>query len=284
MERFYEIAGIGLCVEAPDQQLFSEDGLLAPFRRDKTEPGHRIHLKLVERLSPPEGRQVFSADCRQVYQLPNGSIRYEGVLKDRWETAYMRIARRAGQSTVEIIKHENHSIITPVAVLEAMELEHQLIRNGGFLLHAAYVEWRGEAILFTAPSGTGKTTQAALWCRLRRAQLINGDRAAVMVRPQRVEACGVPYSGLSSVSRDRTLPLKAIVQLSQAKATRIERLSGREAVRSLMEGSCISTWDPEDMRLSMETVMQAASRVPVYHLACTPDASAVTALEEALKE
>lgn len=284
MNRFYEIAGIGLCIEAPDHHFFLEDGLLAPFRRDNLVPSHTVHLELADSLTPPEGQLAFSANSKKVFQVPNGQIRYDGVLKGAWESAYMRIARSGDQSKVQITKHKNYARITPISALEAMELEHQLIQHGGFLLHASYIEWRQEAILFTAPSGTGKSTQAELWCQFRQAQLINGDRVAVMVRQQIIEACGVPYSGLSSVSQDKTLPLKAIVLLSQAKTTHIERLSGRAAVKALMDGSCVNTWNPEDMRLCMEAVIQVVNRVPVYHLACTPDESAVIALQEAMKK
>lgn len=284
MERLYEIAGIGFRVEAPDAQFFLEDGLLAPFRQEDARPVHSISLELVPKLREPEGRQIFSGDGMQVYAIPDGQIRYKGVLVNNWQTAYLRNLRRGTESRVQIKKHKNYQRITPVAALESMELEHQLIRHGGFLLHASYIEWNGEAILFTAPSGTGKSTQAELWCRHRGAQLVNGDRAAVMVGQNGVAACGVPYSGLSPVNRNRTLPLKAIVLLSQAKTDSVVRLSGRKAVRSLMEGCCVNTWDREDMHQCMDTVMQVASRVPMYHLACTKDASAVDALEDAMKK
>ncbi len=45
--------------------------------------------------------------------------------------------------------------------------ERRLVQRGNMILHCAYVEYQGEAILFSAPSETGKTTQANLWEKYR---------------------------------------------------------------------------------------------------------------------
>ena len=44
-----------------------------------------------------------------------------------------------------------------------LALERRLVKKNSMILHCAYVEYQGEAILFSAPSETGKTTQANLW-------------------------------------------------------------------------------------------------------------------------
>ena len=44
-----------------------------------------------------------------------------------------------------------------------MGLEHLLATQRAVILHSAYIDYKGKAILFSAPSGTGKSTQAELW-------------------------------------------------------------------------------------------------------------------------
>lgn len=64
-------------------------------------------------------------------------------------------------------------------------LERRMLQKDSFILHSAYIRHRGRAILFSAPSGTGKSTQASLWAQYAGAEIINGDRALL----QKVQDC-----------------------------------------------------------------------------------------------
>lgn len=65
-------------------------------------------------------------------------------------------------------------------VLESAGLFDILADAGMLVLHSAYIVTRqGEGILFSGPSGIGKSTQAALWQHYGAAQTVNGDRALV---------------------------------------------------------------------------------------------------------
>lgn len=260
-----------------------EDGILNQYRVAQCQVDQNVRIDVVDQLDPTEGQQIYLGEGEKVFLDGDAQIRYEGVSGSTQEGAYLRIFRNGSDSRVQI-RQESGRRVNSSAVLTAMELEHQIARFGGFLLHAAYICHNGEAILFTAPSETGKSTQAELWCRLRGAELVNGDRAAVMTVGGEILACGVPYAGLSGVRNNRTMPLKAIVRLSQAKKTTISKLSGIAAFRSVWEGCCVNVWDQEDVRSSMDTVIQTVQQIPVYHLACTPDESAVLALENCLNK
>lgn len=282
MRRFYRIAGMNFCVSAPEGDGFEEDGVLTNFRTDPTEEYYEISLSLKEQLDPPEGEPYAANGNVCAFRKNDELIYYRGCYERKWEKGYLRIARSHNCTHAQLRKCSDAVRLSAGMTLEAMELQHHLVRRGGFLLHASYIDVNGEAILFTAPSGTGKSTQASLWCSLRGAELINGDRAAVTVEETGVNAWGVPYSGSSLVRKNENRPLKAVVFLSQAKKTTVSPLEGMAAFRKIWEGCGVNTWDPEDMNLCAQTVMNMLSRVPVYHLACTPDESAVCILEEIL--
>ena len=76
-----------------------------------------------------------------------------------------------------------------------------------------------------------------------------------------------------------TLPIAAIVALSQAPTTTICRIRGLQAFRLIWEGCTVNHWDRQDMSTCMDRVSNVVQRIPVYHLACTPDESAVSTLE-----
>ena len=45
-------------------------------------------------------------------------------------------------------------------ILAPFRVEHLLMESSEIILHSSYVSYKNHAILFTAPSGTGKSTQA----------------------------------------------------------------------------------------------------------------------------
>ena len=48
-------------------------------------------------------------------------------------------------------------------VLSGMMMESRLLANDRLILHASVIRQKNHVILFSAPSGTGKSTQAELW-------------------------------------------------------------------------------------------------------------------------
>lgn len=52
-------------------------------------------------------------------------------------------------------------------ILDAICMEQILNEKSTFILHSSYINFNGKAILFSAPSGAGKSTQADLWEKIR---------------------------------------------------------------------------------------------------------------------
>lgn len=284
MEATYQISGVRIRVESPVDFAPNAINPMAPFQTDADSPDFRMTLQIVSQLEPPQGTLLFQGSGQQIYSLPQGDCRYLGTVENGWEHGHTQVVFHADHLQVRILETMVPNGLIPRLVLNALGIERLIIRQGGFLLHASYILYRGKAILFTASSGTGKSTQAELWCRHRGAELINGDRVAVKVSGDGVYACGVPFSGSSKVCRNVTAPLSAIVYLSQAPKTTISPLRGYRAFRSIWEGCSISVWDRQDVDLCTHSVSAAVCAVPVFHLACTPDESAVIALESALEQ
>lgn len=282
MKKYYQFAGIELEIQMPESIMYTRDGMLAPFRREGADAPHRFSFHMVDALRPPEGMCIADSPSLLVYSRLDRTVRYLGAVQKGWEGAYLRAEHRGMEHRVELLRQhfpEGPGIKT---VLNSIAAEHLLASRHGVILHASYIDWQGQGILFSAPSGTGKSTQAELWRVHRGAEIINGDRTAVVAEGAAVQACGIPYAGSSQICKDRTLPLCAIVCLKQAQHTTVRRLSGAEAFRRIWEECSINTWDTADMRDASETVARVLAAVPIFELACTPDISAVEALEGVL--
>ena len=279
-ERFYELAGIRARVLLPKDCLVVSSGILADY---VAEPGSwdlECVFSVVDTLSEPEGELIYHVPSRKIFRTPEAELRYRGSVAQSLEGAYMRIVRRGNRNEVQIKASAIPMGITDDVILSSMEPVHLIAETGGFLLHASWIQYQGKAILFTGPSGIGKSTQAALWERLRGAELINGDRVAVFPVPGGAQVRGIPYCGSSRVNKNRTMPLAAVVCLSQAPENRITRLRGTKAFRQIWEGCSVDLWNQSDISRGTQAVVDTVSAVPVFWLDCTPDERAVITLEK----
>ena len=282
MEKYYCFAGVELAVNVCDNRMYEEDRALAPFRVSHAAEPHCFSFEEVRELSPPEGRHVASVKDMEVYWTDGERIVYVFTEKGDWKTASMRVRHKEKQHAVQFRKRAER--VQAKMVLNALAAEHLIAQKHGFVFHCSYIAYNGKAILFTAPSGTGKTTQAELWKEYRGARIINGDRAAVRLADGKLLAEGIPFAGSSQYCKNRSLPIEAIVYLGQAPETTIRKLRGYEAFSKIWEGVSVDTWDREDMENVSQLVQKAAQTIPVYHLPCTPDESAVIVLEDALRK
>lgn len=168
------------------------------------------------------------------------------------------------------------------AVLEAAGLFDIFADAGMLVLHSAYIVTRGgEGILFSGPSGIGKSTQAALWERFAGARTVNGDRA--LVRPVERTVGGVFYAGTSGICQNVTAPLRAVVLLGQAAENRVVRARPQEAFARLLSQCAYYEWDAASAARMTELAAQLVTNVPVWRMDCRADESAVRALEEAMR-
>ena len=279
-EGFYELAGIRyrflVPKDCPRDTIRSLRGYVAP-------PGPydvECVLSTPEALSPPEGEHCYQSYSLQVFRTPAKEICYHGSSYLTLEGAYLRIERQDRTCQIQLLASAIPMGITDDVILTCMQAVHRITEAGGFLLHASWIQYRGKAILFTGPSGVGKSTQADLWVTHRGAELINGDRAAVFPTDGGVLVRGIPYCGSSRVNKNRTIPLTAVVYLCQAPENSLTRLTGIKSFRHLWEGCSVNLWDQEDIGKATQAVVDTVSNVPVYYLACTPDERAVQLLEK----
>ena len=168
------------------------------------------------------------------------------------------------------------------AVLEAAGLFDIFADAGMLVLHSAYIVTRtGEGILFSGPSGIGKSTQAALWERFAGARTINGDRG--LVCPAARTVSGIFYAGTSGICQNVAAPLRAVVLLGQAAENRVVRARPQEAFARLLSQCAYYEWDAASAARMTELAAQLVTNVPVWRMDCRADESAVRALEEALR-
>lgn len=162
--------------------------------------------------------------------------------------------------------------------------EAMLLHRQRLCLHAACVDTPLGGLLFSGPSGIGKSTQAGLWQQYRGAKLINGDRPILSKDNGGWLAWGSPYAGSSKCHINENCPVSAIIMLQQAKTCHLERLSPPEAFRAVWSGLTLHSWDKVCVEKAFDLAAELIKTVPVYRFSCTPDENAVKFLEQELQK
>lgn len=152
---------------------------------------------------------------------------------------------------------------------------------GVVLCHGSVLEYKGEAYLFTAPSGTGKSTHTGLWRRYFGSEviMINDDKPLLRFEKDGVYAYGTPWDGKHHISNNRNAKLKAICFLYQDEKNHIDKISGDEALPMLMN-QIYRPRNAEGMLKTMDYVSELIELVPMYQMGCNMETEAAkTAFE-----
>lgn len=167
--------------------------------------------------------------------------------------------------------------------LQYVEISLLLIPYDTIVLHCSVIDTNGRGVLFTAPSGTGKSTQAELWEKYKGAEIINGDRGFIRMQEGKYMAYGSWYAGSSRIYKNKRIPVTTVVVLRQAKENKIKRLSKKEAYIYLLSEISASQWNRKVLEKQCEWLLEFLDKIPVYLLECRPDLEAVEVLEKELR-
>ena len=169
-------------------------------------------------------------------------------------------------------------------ILEAINIERILNKYNAFMLHSSFIKHNNKEILFSAPSGTGKSTQADLWNKYENAEIINGDRAGIRKIGDEWTAYGLPFAGSSRIFKNKKAPISHIIILRQGKENKLKRLSPREAFIKIYSETTIHTWDKEFQNNTVEQISDLVQNVPVYLYECLPNEDSVKFLKQKIEE
>ena len=146
----------------------------------------------------------------------------------------------------------------------------EILRFDGFQFHASAVLLDGKAYLFSAPSGTGKSTHTEKWCRLFGAKIINDDKPALRRVDGKWMVYGTPWSGKNDLSLPVSVPLGGIAVLQRGEKNTICRMSPGEAVPAMI-GQCLHFAHKGRMIKQLELIDKLLKETPVWRLTCRND-------------
>ena len=191
-----------------------------------------------------------------------------------------------GRSESEICQTYPDEYLETLAVYR--KIAEQMLSYDTILFHGSVIAVDGEGYLFTAKSGTGKSTHTRLWRETfgDRAVMVNDDKPLLRITKDGVIAYGTPWDGKHRLSSNTSVPLKGICILERAAKNHIIRLDSKEQLRSaypMMVQQTHKSGNPSSARRTMELIDRLMEAVPIYRLSCNMESEAAKVAYEGMQ-
>lgn len=185
------------------------------------------------------------------------------------------------------LRGDEPAAATTDEALERLALLRQLAQwlpdRDRVLFHGSCLAYDGRGVLFTAKSGTGKSTHTRLWreCFGPRVAMINDDKPFLHVTEGGTTAYGTPWLGKHHLGGNNSAPLAAVCVVCRASENRMERLSPRQALPLLLS-QIYSPGDPVALAKTLALTDRLARTVAVYRLYCNMDPQAAVVARDGI--
>lgn len=156
-----------------------------------------------------------------------------------------------------------------------------LIEKDTVLIHGSALAVDGQATLFGALSGTGKSTHAKLWRQLLgdKVTMVNDDKPLVRTAPDGAVIYGTPWQGKHRLGSNISIPLKHIVFLHRAEENSIVPMGD---YFPLLLQQTYRPKDPVLMAKTLDILGRLSKQVSFWSLGCSMDISAAETAFKAL--
>ena len=164
------------------------------------------------------------------------------------------------------------------------KIAEKMIDYNTMLFHGSVVAVDGVGYLFTAKSGTGKSTHTRLWRTyfVERAVMVNDDKPLLKITDNGVIAYGTPYNGKHRLGTNISVPLKAVCILTRAAENSIVPITREQAYAMLVQ-QAYRPADSTKMLKTMSLIDLLAEQVGLYRLGCNMDKSAAKVAYEGMR-
>lgn len=146
-----------------------------------------------------------------------------------------------------------------------------LLEYKGIMQHASAVVVDNKAYLFSAPSGTGKSTHTGKWLELfgDKAYILNDDKPAIRILDDGIYAYGTPWSGKHDISVNKKVPLQGICFLTRDTENWIKPMEKISASVRIYHAA-LHNLSTTQLSNQLDIINQIIEHIPIYEMGCTP--------------
>lgn len=133
-------------------------------------------------------------------------------------------------------------------------------------LHASQISYQGKGILFAAPSGGGKSTQAKLWKKYRNAEVVCSDRTLTRKHGTKWYTYGYPMDGSEPVCSSEINQLGCVILLAHGNKNSVQKITAGRAISLMMRQVVMDCWSSKARMDAMELIILLMKDVPIFFL------------------
>lgn len=166
-----------------------------------------------------------------------------------------------------VVGEKSDGYIEHCCVVE--QIASDLPNHGMLMMHGATIEYNGKAYIFTAPSGTGKSTHISLWKEYLgdKVRIINGDKPEITFEGDEVIAHGAPWCGKEGWQINTSAPLAGVCMLDRSTENKIEEINPGTNIDFFIK-QFFYTANNDSLVKVVDLFTKMAERVPFYKLTC----------------
>ena len=248
-----------------------------------------MKLLRVPEIVVPVGEEIARHGGLVIVRSPNGEVcRYTIGNKTGRILQISRSSQDHSRFEFTLLESRKHPALslTDFEYLHTGEaFANRLAYLGGLVMHGSAISYEGKGIVFSAPSGTGKSTHAGLWKQQygERVVHINDDKPAIRFNEESPVVYGTPWSGKTDTNSNNSAPLKAIVFLEQASENQIQPLSVDDALMHIYRETVRPFYDEALGMKVLEAAERLIQSIPVFLLKCTISSQAVELVKNTMQ-
>lgn len=157
---------------------------------------------------------------------------------------------------------------------------YKALKKGIVAIHSVSIDYKGKAWLFSASSGTGKSTHASLWNKLYDTPVINGDLNLLGMKDGKPAVFGLPWCGTSNTYSNKEYELGGIFLLKRNTSDFVEELSDSDRILLVQKRLISPSWDFEMTNKELDIVTELVKNIKVVVLNCTKNDEAARVMKE----
>ncbi len=239
-----------------------------------------------KKIEPPKGKLIAEVNSRQWFLMPDGGYAFVDYIRAITDDILNLIIcshdfRRveAWFCPADVLALSNDQ--RPYNMIQEV-LRYALLPANGTIIHASSLAYEGKGLLFSAPSGTGKSTHTRLWREFAPGtQIVNDDMPIVRMQSGVPYIYGAPWSGKGSLHNNISVPLSAMVFIERSATCELLPMDKMEAVWQLFE-AIRKPVIPDLAEKNLNIIGEIVENLPIYRLRCDMSETAVKTAMQAL--